>query len=124
MNPEIKILEKIAELISADRIGALEPGDRIGIIALSGKTLSRYLDGSERVVLDVMMQGLDRDQRALMNDMNEKCDILCRNAKKIHGDDHRVFSIRIGNMPAPHSMMNDGKWYFKSTLRVDYIKLK
>ena len=112
----------MAELISADRIGALEPDDRIGIIAQSGKTVSRYLDGSERVVLDVMMQGIDADQRALMSDMNEKCGILCDNARKIHGDDFRVFSIRIGNMPAPSAMLKDGKWYYKATLRIDYVK--
>ena len=124
MNTETEILSKAAEMINADRIGALEPGDRIGIIALSGKTLTRYLDGTERIVLDVMMQGIDADQRALIADMNGKCDILCGNARKIHGDNYRVFSIRIGSLPAPSSMLKDGRWYFKATLRIDYVKTK
>lgn len=119
---ETDIIAAVAELIGADRIGALEDTDRTSIMMNSGKRLQRYRDGTEKMQADIIIQGRDKDQEKLITDMWDMIRNLCSNARYIPRTDHYIImSARLGNAPVPFYRNDLGVWYFKAVVQLVYI---
>lgn len=119
---ETDIISAVAELIGADRIGALEDNDRTSVIMNSGKRLLRYRDGTEKLQADIILQGRDSDQEKLINDMWDMIRNLCSNARYIpKTENYVIFSARLGNAPVPYFRNDLGVWYFKAVVHLVYI---
>ena len=125
MSAETEILSAAAAITGADRIGALETGDRTAVMTVSGKRLVRYMDGSEKMPADIMIGGRDTDQQALMSDMDGMCGALCSKARTIRENGkYAVISARPVSSPAPYGMSAAGKWFYKAVVQLIYIRYR
>ena len=121
MSAEANILARSAEIMNVDRIGALEENDRTSLIAVDGKRMIKYLDGSEKMMMSVMLQGKDADQQALMSDMSVMISQLCRNSRSIKGENYSVQSVRLRTAPVP-VLKSPLMWFYKAIFEIVYIK--
>lgn len=121
MSVETDILTSAAEIMHADRIGALEENDVTSVMIVEGKRLVRYRDGTEKMMMKLMLQGQGRDQQALMSDMGTMASALCRNARSIRGASYNVQSARLTLAPVPVAK-NALLWFYKSNIEIIYIK--
>ena len=121
MSVETDILTSAAEIMNADRIGALEENDRTSVMIVDGKRLVRYRDGTEKLLMDVMLQGQDADQQAIMSDMGAMISELCKSAREIRGNNYNVQSARLKLAPVPVAK-NPLMWFYKSNIEIVYIK--
>lgn len=121
MSIETDILTSAAEIMSADRIGALEENDVTSVIIVEGKRLVRYRDGTEKMQMTLMLQGQGADQQQLMSDMGHMTVTLCKNARTIRGTGYNVQSARVTLAPVPVAK-NAFMWFYKSNVEIVYIK--
>ena len=105
----------------ADRIGALEINDHTSIMIIDGKRLTRYLDGTEKMMMNVMLQGQGADQQQLMSGMGNMIALLHRNARSIRGDNFNVQSARLISAPAPVGR-SPQMWFYKANIEIIYMK--
>jgi hypothetical protein len=110
----------------ADRIGALEENDRTSIMIVDGKRLVRYFDGTEKLMMNVMLQGQDTDQKALMSDMWDMLHALRSSARSIRSAEdstvtYNVQSVRPLTAPAPVGK-SPLMWFYKANIEIIYIK--
>ena len=120
MSAETDILARAADIMNADRIGALEENDRTSVMIVDGKRLVRYFDGTEKMQMDIMLQGQDADQQTLMSDMGGMITALCRNARSIKGTNYSVQSAKLRTAPAPVAK-NPLMWFYKANVEIVYI---
>jgi hypothetical protein len=121
MSVETDILTSAAEIMHADRIGALEENDVTSLMIVEGKRLVKYRDGSEKMQMVIMLQGQGADQQQLMSDMGTMLDALCKNARSIRGTKYNVQSARVTLAPVPVAK-NAFLWFYKSNIEIIYIK--
>lgn len=121
MSVETDILTSAAEIMTADRIGALEENDVTSVMIVEGKRLVKYRDGSEKMQMVIMLQGQGADQQQLMSDMGTMSDALCKNARSIRGTGYNVQSARVTLAPVPVAK-NAFMWFYKSNIEIVYIK--
>lgn len=121
MSVETDILTSAAEIMSADRIGALEENDVTSVMIVEGKHLVKYRDGTEKMQMTLMLQGQGADQQQLMSDMGTMSDALCKNARSIRGTGYNVQSARVTLAPVPVAK-NALLWFYKSNIEIIYIK--
>lgn len=126
MNAETEILSAACDIMSADRIGALEENDRTSIMIVDGKRLVRYRDGTEKLMMNVMLQGQDTDQKALMSDMWDMLSALRSSARSIRSADgstvtYNVQSVRPLTAPTPVGK-SPLMWFYKANIEIIYIK--
>ena len=124
MSVETDLLAAVAKLGGVDRIGALEEGDRTALLVSSGKPLVKYRDGTAKMQMGVLLHGRDADQCAIMSDMGDICDRICARAKLLTLPDTRIMKAEIGTAPAPFSVDASGRYLYKATLLITYIKSK
>ena len=121
MSVETDILTSAAEIMTADRIGALEENDATSVMIVEGKRRVKYRDGSEKMQMVIMLQGQGADQQQLMSDMGTMSDALCKNARSIRGTGYNVQSARVTLAPVPVAK-NAFMWFYKSNIEIVYIK--
>lgn len=126
MNAETEILSAACDIMQADRIGALEENDRTSIMIVDGKRLVRYFDGTEKLMMNVMLQGQDTDQKALMSDMWDMLHALRSSARSIRSAEgstvtYNVQSVRPLTAPTPVGK-SPLMWFYKANIEIIYIK--
>lgn len=121
MTAETDILTRAAEIMNADRIGALEENDVTSVMIVEGKRLVKYRDGTEKMQMTLMLQGQGADQQALMSGMGNMTTALCKNARTIRGTGYNVQSARVTLAPVPVAK-NPLMWFYKSNIELIYIK--
>ena len=124
MSVETSLLAAVAKLGGVDRIGALEEGDRTALLVSSGKPLIKYRDGTSKMQMGVLLHGRDADQCAIMSDMGDICDRICARAKNLSVSGASIMKAEIGTAPAPFSADASGRYIYKATLLITYIKYK
>lgn len=121
MSVETDILSRAADIMNADRIGALEENDRTSLMIVDGRRLVRYFDGAEKMQMNIMLQGQDADQQALMSDMGDMITALCRNARTIRGTNYSVLSAKLRTAPTPVAN-SPLLWFYKANIELVYNK--
>lgn len=95
--------------------------DYTSIMIVDGKRLTRYFDGTDKMMMNVMLQGQGADQQKLMSDMGDMIALLHKNARSIRGDNYSVQSARLISAPAPVGR-SPQMWFYKANIEIIYMK--
>ena len=122
MSAQIEIINMLSDYAGINKIGLLTPGTEYAMTFAGGKTIKKYLDGTEQCTMNIQLLGKGAEQLDVASQMCQICDNLSHsNPQKFpKSEEWQMRNITIGTPPSLKGANEAGMWFYAAVITANY----